>query len=107
MSDIDRRETLRRIGVGVAGLMAGDADAGAQPPELTPITRPSTSSGATLPVIGLGTWQTFDVGRGATERAPLQEVLAAFVEFGGRLLDSSPMYGASEEVAGDIAAMLG
>jgi diketogulonate reductase-like aldo/keto reductase len=107
MSDIDRRETLRRIGVGVAGLVAGEAVAGAQPPAPSIIVRPIPSSGETLPVIGMGTWQTFDVGRGAAERAPLEAVLAAFVELGGRLLDSSPMYGASEEVAGDIAATLG
>ena len=106
MSDIDRRETLRRIGVGMAGLVAGEAMAGAQQPAPPIITRPIPSSGETLPVIGMGTWQTFDVGGGAAERAPLEEVLAAFVGMGGRLLDSSPMYGASETVAGDIAAKL-
>ncbi|HUP44586.1 MAG TPA: aldo/keto reductase, partial [Thermoanaerobaculia bacterium] len=61
----------------------------------------------TIPPIGLGTWQTFDVGPSAAERKPLEEVLQAFVELGGRLVDSSPMYGRSEEVVGDIAAKLG
>lgn len=65
------------------------------------------SSGETLPVIGLGTWQTFDVGAGQAERAPLAEVLSAFSSLGGRLVDSSPMYGRSEEVAGELAASLG
>jgi aryl-alcohol dehydrogenase-like predicted oxidoreductase len=58
-------------------------------------------------VIGLGTWQTFDVGASAAERASLSEVLRAFAEEGGKVLDSSPMYGSSEEVAGDLAAALG
>jgi diketogulonate reductase-like aldo/keto reductase len=71
------------------------------------LTRPIPSTGATIPVVGLGTWQTFDVGPGSAERAPLAEVLAAFVELGGQLVDSSPMYGRSEEVVGDLAAQLG
>ncbi len=68
------------------------------------LTRPIPSTGEALPVIGLGTWQTFDVGDAPAERAPLAEVLAAFVAGGGRLVDSSPMYGRSEEVLGDLAA---
>ena len=58
-------------------------------------------------MIGLGTWQTFDVGRSQDARAPLAEVLAAFAELGGKLVDSSPMYGNSEEVVGDLAAQIG
>lgn len=65
------------------------------------------SSGELLPVIGLGTWQTFDVGAGAAQRAPLEEVLREFVAMGGKVIDSSPMYGNSEEVAGDLIARLG
>src|SRR5262245_5989991 len=51
-------------------------------------TRPIPSTGEALPVVGLGTWQTFDVGTGAAERAPLAQVLAAFLEGGGRVIDS-------------------
>lgn len=69
-------------------------------------TRPIPSSGEPLPVIGLGTWQTFDVGATAAERGPLQEVLTAFVELGGRLIDSSPMYRRAEQVVGDLSAEL-
>lgn len=58
-----------------------------------------------LPVVGLGTWQTFDVA-GATDREPLREVLRRFVAAGGRVIDTSPMYGASEEVVGDLASDL-
>jgi len=60
-----------------------------------------------LPVIGLGTWQTFDVGAGPSVRAPLKEVLKQFVGAGGSVIDSSPMYGKSESVTGDLAAELG
>lgn len=60
-----------------------------------------------LPQIGLGTYATFDVGASEAERAPLREVLRAFVELGGSVIDSSPMYGRSEEVAGALAAELG
>lgn len=59
-----------------------------------------------LPKIGLGTWQTFDAGNDAAARKPLREVLHAFAAGGGRLVDSSPMYGSSETVVGDLAAEL-
>jgi diketogulonate reductase-like aldo/keto reductase len=69
--------------------------------------RPILSSGEMLPVVGLGTYQSFDVGAGASERDPLKEVLRLFVQQGGKLVDSSPMYGPSESVVGDLAAELG
>ena len=59
-----------------------------------------------LPVIGLGTWQTFDVGTREKERAPLEDVLREFSALGGKLIDSSPMYGRAEQVAGDLLARL-
>lgn len=71
------------------------------------ITRAIPSTGESLPVIGLGTWQTFDVGNSSQERDPLTEILAEFVALGGTLIDSSPMYGRAEEVIGDIAGTLG
>jgi diketogulonate reductase-like aldo/keto reductase len=57
-----------------------------------------------LPKIGLGTWQTFDVGSDAAARAQLREVLKLL---DGNVIDSSPMYGSSESVAGDLVAELG
>ena len=68
------------------------------------ITRPIPASGEGLPVIGLGTWQTFDVGNDAAARAPLREVLKLLDH---NVVDSSPMYGSSESVAGDLIAELG
>src|SRR5213592_210395 len=59
-----------------------------------------------LPKIGLGTWQTFDVGTDAAARAQLREVLRIFAS-AGKVIDSSPMYGSSESVAGDLIAELG
>jgi len=56
-----------------------------------------------LPCIGLGTWQTFNVGTEASQRNPLKEVLRKLVEGGGTVVDSSPMYGLSEEVVGDLS----
>ena len=57
-----------------------------------------------LPKIGLGTWQTFDVGNDAAARAPLREVLGLL---NGNVVDSSPMYGSSEAVVGELVAALG
>lgn len=70
-------------------------------------TRKIASSGELLPLVGLGTWQTFDVGTDAAARAPLESVLREFVALGGKLIDSSPMYGRSEEVAGELTEKLG
>jgi diketogulonate reductase-like aldo/keto reductase len=63
-------------------------------------------SGELLPVIGLGTYHTFDVGNDRTARATLKDVLKALVDQGGSLIDSSPMYGSSEEVCGDLSGEL-
>ena len=71
------------------------------------IQKPIPKTGEFLPVIGLGTWQTFDVGAAQSARDPLKEVLREFVRLGGSVIDSSPMYGKSESVTGDLAAELG
>jgi diketogulonate reductase-like aldo/keto reductase len=71
------------------------------------MTKPIPSTGEPLPVIGVGTWQTFDVGSSAAARAPLREVLKLMTQAGRGVVDSSPMYGSSESVAGDLMAELG
>jgi len=66
--------------------------------------RPIPRSNEMLPMVGLGTYQAFGVGGNESERAPLKDVLRLFVEHGGSLVDSSPMYGTAEAVVGDLAA---
>ena len=70
-------------------------------------TRAIPSTGERLPVIGVGTWQSFDVGEDVAARAQLKKVLETLVQAGGSVVDSSPMYGSSESVAGDLIAGLG
>ena len=70
------------------------------------LTRPIPSTNEALPLIGLGTWQTFDVGGDVDARRRLREVLDEFMRLGGRMIDSSPMYGSAEQVAGDLMASL-
>lgn len=65
------------------------------------ITKTIPASGEPLPVIGMGSWITFDVGGNARERAVRAQVMQAFFDYGGALIDSSPMYGSSEEVIGE------
>jgi diketogulonate reductase-like aldo/keto reductase len=65
------------------------------------------SSSEMLPVVGCGTWRTFDVGSRPEERAPLGEVLKILFEAGGSVIDTSPMYGAAEAVVGDLLAAAG
>ena len=71
------------------------------------LTRPIPSTGEAMPVVGLGTWPVFNVGAGEAARRPLREVVQGLVAGGGRMIDTSPMYGRSEGVVGDIVAELG
>jgi len=70
--------------------------------QLTPIKRAIPSSGELLPIIGMGTSRTFDVGSNKQKLAQLAEVLKEFFDNGGALIDSSPMYGSSEKVLGKL-----
>jgi aryl-alcohol dehydrogenase-like predicted oxidoreductase len=79
----------------------------AQPQDKSLIKRKIPKSGEALPVVGIGTWQTFDVGPKAPERAELTEVLRLFTDMGGSVIDSSPMYGESERVVGDLTSQIG
>ena len=71
------------------------------------LTRTIPSSGEKLPVIGLGTWRAFDVNLSADIRRQLEDVLSMFVKLGGRVIDSSPMYGRAEDVIGQLTSELG
>ena len=98
---MSRRQLFRvALGAGTVALTGGYSMAASI------IRRPIPRSGESLPVIGLGTWQTFDVGADPSARAPLKEVLGEFARLGGSVIDSSPMYGSSESVAGDLTAEL-
>jgi diketogulonate reductase-like aldo/keto reductase len=55
-----------------------------------------------MPVIGLGTWRAFNVRAGEAARRPLREVLRLLFDAGGRMIDSSPMYGRAEAVTGEL-----
>ncbi len=70
------------------------------------LSRPILSSGESIPVIGLGSWITFNVGNDRSARAQCAEVMRQFFEAGGRLIDSSPMYGSSQGVIGDALQAL-
>jgi diketogulonate reductase-like aldo/keto reductase len=82
-----------------AGTVLGGRATGAVPQRAL-IARPVPSTGETMPVIGLGSWITFNVGNDAVARAACTEVMRHFFASGGRLIDSSPMYGSSQEVIG-------
>jgi diketogulonate reductase-like aldo/keto reductase len=96
---ITRREALGLLAAGAVGSAALAKEPKKESSKM--IVRRS------LPIIGLGTWQTFDVGTSESARKPLEAVLRTFVQLGGRVVDSSPMYGHSEEVLGDLAVKLG
>ncbi len=99
--EISRRKLLQ-LALGAGALALGGGAMATQ----SLIRRPIPRTGESLPVVGLGTWQTFDVGPTESERAPLRDVLREMVRRGGRVVDSSPMYGQSESVVGDIAIEL-
>ena len=71
------------------------------------IKRSIPKSGELLPVVGIGTYDTFNVGPKAVERAELKQVLLEFAALGGSVIDSSPMYGEAERVVGDLTGELG
>ena len=98
-----RAEFLRAA---AGGLLVAAGALAAQPSrsDIAMLTRPIPSTGEAMPVIGLGTWQVFDVGADQAARQPLREVLQLLLDGGGKMIDSSPMYGRAEAVTGDLLA---
>ncbi|MEN3950196.1 aldo/keto reductase [Iodidimonas sp. SYSU 1G8] len=87
----------------VLGLLAASGALAAMPAlaqPAPPLKRPIPSTGETLPVIGLGSWQTFNVGDDRALRDGCADVMKAFFDLGGTMIDSSPMYGSSQPVIG-------
>ena len=71
------------------------------------LTRKIPSTGESIPAVGLGTWQTFDPpSLDAEHLRPLHDVLRTFFDLGGRVVDSSPMYGNAEQVTGNLSTKL-
>jgi diketogulonate reductase-like aldo/keto reductase len=103
---VTRREAAKVIG-GTAASLVFPVSAKAKGDSSTMLMRIIPSSGERLPVIGLGTWQAFDVDLTADTRGQLENVLSRFVKLGGRVIDSSPMYGRAEQVIGELTSSLG
>ena len=106
------RLTRRRIVFGLPVALGAVAtgvpgSSGAQALVAAPATRPIPSSGEALPLVGLGSWITFNVGDDPVARNASAEVMRAFFAAGGRLIDSSPMYGSSQDVIGDGLKRIG
>jgi diketogulonate reductase-like aldo/keto reductase len=101
----------RRIFLGKAALasltLASPSLSRAEPARAGMLKRAIPRSGERLPAVGLGTYQTFAIGNNPAQREPVREVLRLFVEHGGAVVDSSPMYGSAEDAVGDLSAELG
>src|SRR5256885_12535361 len=104
MNNMTRREATKLIGATAAGFFLPMSSSHAQ--SSTMLTRAIPSSGEKLPVIGLGTWNVFDVDLDAQKEKQLSDVLVRFAELGGKVVDSSPMYGRAESVIGTLARKL-
>jgi diketogulonate reductase-like aldo/keto reductase len=103
-----RRQWLAgAAGVAVAAALPWRADAATASDVGGVMTRPIPSSGEQLPVVGLGSWITFNVGNDPVARDASAEVVRAFFAAGGRMIDSSPMYGSSQPTIGHALARLG
>jgi len=107
MTSLTRRDVLRiATASGIVGWRQ-IAMTSPNPPSRAPTirTRPIPRTQEPLPTVGLGTWQAFDVD--PARRGQQVEVVKRFLAAGGKVIDSSPMYGRAEEVVGAVLADLG
>jgi diketogulonate reductase-like aldo/keto reductase len=104
--NIGRRHALKLIAAAGASALVGRAFGDEALPDGL-LTRAIPSSGELIPVIGLGSWRTFNVGEDPLGRAECTAVMRRFFEGGGRLIDSSPMYGSAQGVIGEGISKLG
>ncbi len=102
MTRSGREQSRRAFLASMAALgVAVQLDRGRKSAASRPVlTKPIPATGERLPVIGMGSWLTFDVGDNKRLRAERLEVLQALFDAGGAVIDSSPMYGSSEAVIG-------
>jgi diketogulonate reductase-like aldo/keto reductase len=103
-STLNRRALLGSLASTGAAALWPDGVAAQRGPILT---KPVPSSGETIPLVGLGTWITFNVGNDPVARDACADVMRAFLAAGGRMIDSSPMYGSSQDVVGYARRKLG
>ena len=97
---LSRRQALKQLMIGAASLSLPTLSFSQQ---RVVHQRVIPSSGEKIGTVGVGTWQTFDVGNSESLREQLKEVLRILVTHGGNVIDSSPMYGSSETVVGDLS----
>ncbi|WP_336082208.1 aldo/keto reductase [Thalassospira sp. CH_XMU1448-2] len=115
MSEIDRRNFIKGAGaLGIAGMSAsigltvpGLARAASSATVPDVIRKTVASTGEKIPAVGLGSWITFNVGNDMVLRDQCASVVSAFFNAGGRMIDSSPMYGSAQEVIGYCLDKLG
>ncbi|MEP7320834.1 MAG: aldo/keto reductase [Saprospiraceae bacterium] len=69
---------------------------------IPPILRAIPSTGEKLPIVGLGTWRVFDIGKDSSAFQVRQEILNKMIQYQGQIIDTSPMYRTSQEVVGEI-----
>ncbi len=98
------RRMLLKLGAATIATLSMPDSLRAEPEILT---RSIPSSGERLPAVGLGTWQSFDLAGQPADLEQARETLKALVTLGGRVVDSSPMYGSAESVTGQLAQELG
>ena len=103
--NLTRRQALKLIAAGVATVSLAPQAVLSAPGRM--VKKPIPASGETIPVIGMGTWRTFNVGDDEQLRKDRTKVLEAFFEHGGGMVDSSPMYGSGAAVMGFALERLG
>jgi aryl-alcohol dehydrogenase-like predicted oxidoreductase len=113
MPSTGRFSSRRRMLLSAAGTLLPSlasitplAAADAAPAPVAIARRKIASSGESLPVVGCGTWRTFDVGDDRAAQDRLADVLRVLFASGGSVIDSSPMYGTAESVVGTLLARL-
>lgn len=98
---LQRRTILKGAGAAAIAGLAGFAPRKAAAAKVVkPLERAIPSSGEAMPVVGLGSWITFNVGNDPVLLDRSSDVIAAFLENGGRMIDSSPMYGSAQATIG-------
>ncbi|MBM1105367.1 aldo/keto reductase [Aurantibacter crassamenti] len=103
--NFSRREIIQLYGLAGLGLIAAPTLLSFSPQEKMQ-QRSIPSSGEKIPMVGLGTWLTFDIGNSIDELEIRKLVLAEMYNLGGTVIDSSPMYGSSETVVGKTSSQL-